>query len=38
MLLEDTGKQTAKALRTRVVAQAQRSPAAVQKQTTEPPP
>ena len=35
MLFEDTDKQTADALRTSVVAQAQRSPTAVQKQTTK---
>jgi Transposase DDE domain len=35
MLFEDADKQTAEALRTSVVAQAQRSPAAVQKQTTK---
>ena len=35
MLFEDTDKQAADALRTSVVAQAQRSPAAVQKQTTK---
>ena len=35
MLFEDTDKQAAEALRTSVVAPAQRSPAAVQKQTTK---
>ncbi len=35
MLFEDTNKQAAELLRTSVVAQAQRSPAAVQKQTTK---
>jgi hypothetical protein len=35
MLFEDTDKQAADALRASVVAQAQRSPAAVQKQTTK---
>jgi hypothetical protein len=35
MLFEDTDKQAAEALRTNVVAPAQRSPAAVQKQTTK---
>jgi hypothetical protein len=35
MLFEDTDKQAAEALRSSVVAQAQRSPAAVQKQTTK---
>jgi hypothetical protein len=34
MLFDDTDKETAEALRASVVAQAQRSPAAVQKQTT----
>jgi hypothetical protein len=34
MLFDDTDKEAAEALRTSVVAQAQRSPAAVQKQTT----
>ena len=34
MLFDDTDKQAAEALRTSVVAQAQRSPAAVTKQTT----
>jgi Transposase DDE domain len=34
MLFDDADKETAEALRTSVVAQAQRSPAAVQKQTT----
>ena len=35
MLFEDTDKQTAEALRTSVVAPAQRSPIAVQKHTTK---
>ena len=35
MLFEDADKQAAKTLRTSVVAPAQRSPAAVQKQTTK---
>jgi hypothetical protein len=35
MLFEDSDKQAAEALRTSVMAQAQRSPAAVQKQTTK---
>ena len=35
MLFEDADKQAAETLRTSVVAQAQRSPAAVQKQTTK---
>ena len=35
MLFDDTDKQAAEALRTSVVTQAQRSPAAVQKQTTK---
>jgi hypothetical protein len=34
MLFDDTDKETAEALRASVVAQAQRSPAAVRKQTT----